>query len=239
MKAYIAQVGTPAQNQPNSVQNHSIQGQGIDPWILFWAGIGSAVTAIGTFLLKASDSAIVSKSLDGRINQKQAETNANLAEKLTRVNVDKQEAETFIDLSNTVADIARSGVDNSANYNKELLNMVRESISASQLNAESRNCLAKATENLAEAQKETIRATGNIAEGMDKLAQAQEVSRQEILRSHELAISEFKSTCDRLSKQMISTERTVKEEFAGAIAQLRRDIKGLENKIDEIKHPAS
>ena len=218
MKALIVQVPTNSQTHPHSTQNHSIQGQGIDPWILVWAGIGSAFTGISAFLLKASESAIVSKSIDGRMQRKQAESNASIVEKLT------------------VADIAKSGVDNSADYNKALLNMVRESFSASQLNAESRNYLAKATENLAEAQKETIRATENLTEGMDKLAQAQEISRQEILRSHELAISEFKSTCNKLSEQMISAERTVKEELAGAIAQLRRDIKEVENKLDNLKN---
>ena len=236
MKALIVQVPTNSQTQPHSTQNHSIQGQGVDPWILVWAGIGSAFTGISAFLLKASESAIVSKSIDGRMQRKQAESNASIVEKLTKANVDKQEAETLIDLSNAVADIAKSGVDNSADYNKALLNIVRESISASQLNAESRDWFAKATENLADAQKETIRATENLAEGVRKLAQAQEISRQEILRSHELAISEFKSTCNKLSKQMINTERTVKEELAGAIAQLRRDIKEVENKLDNLKN---
>lgn len=224
MTAYIAQAQTP-QALPNNATNQ------FDPMIMVWLGLGGIGTFLASFIPKFLDSAILNKSLDGKINQKQAETNAAVAEKLTRVNVDKQEAETFIDLSNTVADIARTGVSNSADYNKELLNIVRESISASQLNAESRNCLVKATENLVEAQKEAIRASGNIAEGMDKLAQAQEIARREILESHEVAVSEFKATCDRLSKQMTTTENTVKSEFAGAIAQLRRDIKDESAKI--------
>lgn len=226
MKEYIAQAINNPQIQPQNGQNSSF-----DPMVMVWLGLGGIGTFLASFVPKFLDSAILTKSVDGKINQKQAETNAAVAEKLTRVNVDKQEAETFIDLSNTVADIARKGVDNSTDYNKELLNIVRESISASQLNAESRNCLVKATENLVEAQKEAIRASGNIAEGMHKLAQAQEVARKEILESHELAISEFKTTCDRISKQMYTTEKAVKEEFAEAIAQLRKDIKELENKI--------
>lgn len=191
---------------------------------------------MATFIPKFLDSAIVNKSVDGRINQKQAETNAVVAEKLTNINIDKQEAESFIDLSNTVADIAKSGVNNSADYNKELLSIVRESISASQLNAESRNCLVKASENLVESQKGTIEATKNIVAGMEKLAQAQEITRKEILESHEMAVSEFKVTCDRMSKQMSLTERTVKDQFGAAIAQLRIDIKDLETRlITEIK----
>lgn len=230
MKAYIAQAVNKPQIQPNNTQNQ------FDPMIMVWLGLGGIGTFLASFIPKFLDSAILNKSLDGKINQKQAETNAVVAEKLTRVNVDKQEAETFIDLSNTVADIARKGVDNSTSFNDQLLGIVRESISASQLNAESRNCLVKATENLIEAQKEAIRASGNIAEGMDKLAQAQEVARKEILESHKMAVSEFKTTCDRLSKQMSITERTIKEEFAGTIAQLRRDIKDLENRlVGEIK----
>jgi hypothetical protein len=228
-KTYIAQVAQNTQPQPNS----GVPTQGIDPWILVGAGLGSAITAIGAFLLKVSDSSIVSKTMERRNSKVQAETNAVLAEKLTSNNIEAQEAETFMDLSNTVADIARKGVDNSTDYNRELLSIVRESISASQLNAESRNCLVKATENLVESQKGTIEATRNIVNGMDKLAQAQEVARKEILESHEMAVSEFKVTCDRMTKQMFRTENTVKDQFGAAIAQLRIDIKESEKRVIE------
>ncbi len=224
---YIAQATPNTQAQPNSAHTQ------FDPMVMVWIGLGGIGTFLATFIPKFLDSAILNKSVDGKINQKQAETNAAVAEKLTRVNVDKQEAETFIDLSNTVAEIARKGVDNSTDYNKELLTIVRESISASQLNAESRNCLVKATENLVESQKGTIEATRNIVAGMDKLAQAQEIARKEILESHEMAISEFKTTCDRMIKQMSHTDRTVKDQFGAAIAQLRIDIKESEKRVVE------
>lgn len=225
-KTYIAQVAQNTQVQPNSPQTQ------FDPMFMVWLGLGGVGTFLATFIPKFLDSAILNKSVDGHIN----ETNAIVAEKLTSININKQEAESFIDLSNTVADIARKSVDNSTDYNKALLNIVRESISASQLNAESQNCLVKASENLVESQKEAIEATKNIVAGMDKLAQAQEITRKEILESHEMAVSEFKVTCDRMTRQMTLTERTVKDQFGAAIAQLRIDIKDLEARlITEIK----
>jgi len=224
-KVYVAHIA------PNSVEDNTHNNQldfnhiHFDPWIIGAAALGVGVVAIGAFILRFSNAEIFNKSSKNiRI---EARANASLTDNPIEV----QESEPFTDLSNTISDIARKGIDNTTGYNKELLSIVRESISSAQLSAESRNCLVKATENLVEAQKGTIEATKNIVAGMDKLAQAQEVAKKEILESHEIAVTEFKTTCDRLNKQLIRTESTVKNEFAAAIAQLRIDIQESEKKV--------
>lgn len=241
-QAYIAQVATPHPQQTQMQPSNAP----FDPWILFWAGLGSAGTGLGAFLLKVSNSTIVSKTIDGRLNLKQAETNAAVAEKLTNINIEKQEAESFIDLSNTVSDIAKQGVNNSSEIAKDLLQLVSGAIQSTQ-------SLAKAGESQNKATQDLINATSHNTEALGALREAVETIPKEIASANEIFFAKIRAALDNIGERLEESvkikregyaeiqkainlsESRIIDQYSGTIAQLRRDFKTLETFIKDLK----
>jgi hypothetical protein len=200
--------------------------------VIFWIVVGGVGSFLTTFIPKLLDSSILNKSIDGRINQKQAETNAAVAEKLTRVNVDKQEAETFIDLSNAVADIAKQGVANTAREISELHHMLKESLEANVSHSRSSELLLEAKEHHAEATNDLAKAMQHLVITIESLTQAQKLLPQEIavfIDSHAKEMSVSLDGIDRrlelILKEIKLAEARIIDQYSSSIAQLRYDVK--------------
>ena len=231
MSFYISQATTQPQSQPNGLPS-----QGVDPLIIFIAGIVTTCGAgFGAFLLKASNSDVVSKTVTAKINQKQAETNAVVAEKLTDNNIELQFAEARIDQSAVIGEIAKAGVNNSAEANKELLSLLKASIEAQASHAQSTQLLTEAKKHHAEATADIAKAMMHVAEALQSLTQAQEVLPTEIKLAIEIYANEFRGVLEEIREELKThdqkserrlnlMETRIKEQYTDVTAQVRRDL---------------
>jgi len=245
MKTYIAVATSQPQSQPNGVPS-----QGVDPLIIFIAGIVTTCGAgFGAFLLKAGNSDVVSRTVAAKINQRQAETNAEVAEKLSDINIEKQIEESRIDQATTLAEIAKAGVNHSADTTNYLLRLAENAINTSATNSQSLQSLAKANESVNKAHEDLINATRHNTEAIQALEQAIASIPTETASILEIHASELRIALNSINRRIDESnkikhegyeqiekiiqlaETRIIEQYTGTIAQLRVEIKDLEKVI--------
>lgn len=157
------------------------------------------------------------------------------------------------DLTTAIADIARSNVDYSAESNKELLNLLKGSIEAAASHAQSTQLLTEAKKHHAEATADIAKAMMHVAEALESLTKAQEALPREIKLANEIHASEFRLALDNIDQRLEESNKLKKdgytaiheeikraetriiEQYTGTFAQLRRDLKELENAVKRPK----
>ncbi len=247
MKSYIAVATSQPQSQP---QPNGLPSQGIDPLFIYIAGLlTTGIAGLGAFLLRAGNSDVVSRTITAKINQKQAETNAEVAEKLSDINIEKQIEESRIDQATTLAEIAKAGVNHSADTTNYLLRLAENAINTSATNSQSLQSLAKANESVNKAHEDLINATRHNTEAIQALEQAIASIPTETASILEIYASELRIALnsinrrieesnqikhggyERIEKIIQLAETRIIEQYTGTIAQLRVDIKDLEKVI--------
>ena len=250
MNSYIAQA------TPNSAQATALPTQGTqappDPWVFFYIALSGIGGFVASFIPKVLDSSILAKNVDANINQKQAETNAVVAERLTDINIEKQKEENFIDQATALAEIARAGVSHSADTTNYLLRLAEGALNSSAANTQSTQALSRASESQVEATKDLIKATAHNNEALEALKDAIKAIPNEIASINKVLVAEIHVALNSIDarleegtkirhegyiaihEEIKRAENRIIEQHTGTIAQLRRDLKDLENAI---KHP--
>jgi hypothetical protein len=247
MKSYISQVSQaqPPQNA-TSLPNPDIS-------VLIWTGVGIGLGGIGTFLAtfipKFLDSEIVTKKVVAGINQRQAETNAVVAEKLTDINIDKQKEENFIDQSNALADIAKAGVHQTSETTNYLLKLTGDAIASSHLNNQSTHSLLKAGENQVKATEDLIAATKHNSNALQALKEAIEGVPEQLTSINEVYFAEFRLALDGIDRKLLESNQLKREgysaiekairasevkiidQYTETMAQVRRELSGLAKEV--------
>jgi hypothetical protein len=247
MKSYIVVATSQPQSQP---QPNGLPSQGIDPLFIYIAGLlTTGLAGFGAFLLKAGNSDVVSKTVAAKINQKQAETNAEVAEKLTDINIEKQIEESRIDQAVALAEIAKAGVSHSADTTNYLLRLAEGALNSSAANAQSTQALSRASESQVQATEDLIKATTHNSEALKALKEAIEAVPKETASILEIHAAESRIALDnidrrieesnqikhegyeRIEKIIHIAETRIIEQYTGTIAQLRVEIKDLEKVV--------
>ena len=246
MKSYIAVAPTQAQTQQNTQAPP-------DPWVFFYIALSGIGGFVASFIPKVLDSSVLAKNVDAQINQKQAETNAVVAERLTDINIEKQKEENFIDQATALAEIAKAGVNHSAETVNYLLRLAEGALNSSAANTQSTQALSRASESQVEATKDLIKATTHNNEALEALREAIEAIPDEIASINKVLVAEIHVALNSIDQRLEESNKLKKdgytaiheeikraenriiEQYSDTFAQLRRDLKELENAVKRPK----
>jgi hypothetical protein len=234
MPAYTAQAPTP-QALPNNSGQPNIP---VDPWVLFWIAISSGGTYFAVNLPKLLNSPIFQKTVEIGINKQQAQTNVDVAEKLTQNSIELQEAESRMDERGTLVNMLRDVLMQSQNGVKEqqseILNLFKLAMEQQKIHAEAATTLtiiASKMEAIAGSIADAItslnmtqaRSQLSVSNELKKVSEGQDLAQEQLAAAVTTILHKIEVMIENQG-ELKNSSALLEEKFLKAIAELRGEL---------------
>lgn len=243
LKTYLAATATTSQSTPNSGANSNSN----EMPVVGLGGAGVAISLVSILIGKWMPWGEIAKQFAG----------VRTSKVLQAENRKGQELEAEIDinqgLADTVSQIAKHSADSSEFVIKDLLHLVGDAIQSSTANAHSTQALSRASESQVEATKDLIKATTHNNEALEALREAIKAIPDEIASINKVLVAEIHVALNSIDQRLEESiklkkdgytaiheeikraENRIIEQYTDTFAQLRRDLKELENAVKRPK----
>lgn len=249
MKSYIAQATPNSAQVAAQAQTQARENTNEVP-VIGNGGAGVAIALVSVILTRLSgfvDWKEIGKQWSG----------SQTSKALMVENRKNQELEGEIDInlgmSKTISDLADKGLATSSELAKDLLQLVGTALTSTAANTQSTQALSRASESQVEATKDLIKATTHNNEALEALREAIKAIPDEIASINKVLVAEIHVALNSIDARLEESnkikhegyeailtairlsETRIIEQGSGAIAQLRRDLKELENAVKRLK----